>query len=82
MMILVLDETFSYKVVDSDFKLIICQMMNLNPKERSTADQHMLIPLFRKILNTFVIPLKIQPKIKSCFWIAEIESFSIHISKI
>jgi hypothetical protein len=56
MMILVLDETFSYKGVDSDFKLIICQRMNLNPKERPTDDQHMLIPLFRRILNTFVSP--------------------------
>jgi serine/threonine protein kinase len=79
--ILVLDRNVFLKTVDSDFKSIICKMMNLNPKENPTADQLLLNTLLRRILNIVVITLLMQSKINSCFWITEIELFVILFSK-
>jgi hypothetical protein len=40
---LVLSGTLFYKAVDSVFKLMIYQMMDINPKERLTANRLFLI---------------------------------------
>jgi hypothetical protein len=53
-----------------------------NPKDRTTDGQLLFKLLFRRILNTVVIPSSMQTKIKSRFWITEMELFFIPIFKI